>query len=330
MTEITPRKQKATQIRDLLEKSKSQIAMALPKHITPERMMRIAMTAIQRTPSLMECEPMSLLAAIVEASQLGLEIGVLGQAYLVPFSNKKTGRREAQLIVGYRGLISLARRSGEIVALEAHVVHERDRFAFSYGTDGRLEHEPCLDGDPGPVRAAYAYARLKDCGYTYDVLPLAELDKVRGTSKSANEGPWISWTEEMQRKTAVKRLCKYLPLSVEMARAIELDNNAEAGLPQDLGDEVLVLNEPEESKLAILTEKLKSESGTSKAGEPTPESRPAPPPPAEMEEMTENPAVRCSRHHDVDLTVTNNCWKCHAEGVEKAEERRRKPSRLQE
>lgn len=252
MSQLVPAKDKVNSVRNLLERCKSQIAMALPKHMTPDRMMRVAMTEIQKTPALLDCTPVSLVAAVIQASQLGLEIGVLGQAYLVPYKGSVT------LIPGYRGLVQLARRSGEIVSIEARIVHAKDFFSVEYGLEPQLKHKPWMptpdekvtkDG-PGPVLCAYACAKFKDGGYQFEVMSLRELDAIKTRSKASNNGPWVTDTEEMYRKTVTRRLCKWLPASIELARAIELDNNAEDGLPQDLSGVIEIQAEAEETEKA--------------------------------------------------------------------------------
>ncbi len=206
-------------------KLKDQIAAALPKHMTPERMIRVALTAWRKTSALQKCEPLSVISAIVQASQLGLEPdGVLGHAYLVPYGN------QCQLIPGYRGLIDLARRSGHVVSIQAHVVYERDKFDFAYGLDERLSHTPCMDGDRGRAVAVYAVAKLKDGGYALEVMSMADVEKIRKRSKAANNGPWVTDFDEMAKKTAVRRMVKYLPLSVELHKAVAIDERAEAGM----------------------------------------------------------------------------------------------------
>ena len=252
MSQLIPAKDKVNTVRNLLEKCKSQIAMALPKHMTPDRMMRVAMTEIQKTPALLDCSPVSLVAAVIQASQLGLEIGVLGQAYLVPFKGSVT------LIPGYRGLVQLARRSGEIVSIEARIVHAKDLFSVAYGLTPDLTHKPWMPTPdekvtkegPGPVLCAYACARFKDGGYQFEVMSLRELDAIKNRSKAVSSGPWVTDTEEMYRKTVTRRLCKWLPASIELARALELDNNAEEGLPQDLSSVIDIAPEGEETEKA--------------------------------------------------------------------------------
>lgn len=219
-------------LRTMLEKSKDQIQIALPRHMTAERMIRVAMTAVQKQPKLMECTPISVLGAIVEASQLGLEPdGILGQAYLVPYYNNKTKRTEAQLQPGYRGLIALARRSGEVSTLYAELVYESDQFKISKGDTPRLKHEPNYDAaNRGAIRGAYAVVIYKDGGKDFEYMPLSELDKIKNQSKAKEFGPWQTHPEEMYRKCPIRRLAKRLPLSPEFQRAAVLDEYVDAGV----------------------------------------------------------------------------------------------------
>lgn len=229
-------------LRALLEKTKDQIAVALPRHLSPERMIRVALTAVQKTPKLMECDALSIVGAVVQASQLGLEPdGVLGQAYLVPFWNSKTGRNEAQLQIGYRGFISLARRSGDIQSLSAHVVYKEDHFEYSFGLNEKLDHVPAEMEERGDPTHAWALVRFKDGGYQFDVMTAAEIHKVRQTSKAKDNGPWVSHWSEMAKKTVIRRLAKLLPMSVEdsaLVKAAVLDEYADSGIAQNLAGEI--------------------------------------------------------------------------------------------
>lgn len=222
-------------------RTKAQIALALPKHMTADRLARIAVTELRKTPKLMQCDQMSFLGAIMQCAQLGLEPGgALGHAYLLPFDKRQkqgnqwvTVATEAQLIIGYRGMIDLARRSGQIVSLSARAVHENDAFSYAYGLEEKLEHVPNEDGNPGALTHVYAVARLKDGGVQFEVMSKAAVDKVRALSKSSDKGPWVDHYEEMAKKTAIRRLFKYLPVSIELQRAVNIDEKAEADIPQD-------------------------------------------------------------------------------------------------
>lgn len=216
-------------------KIKSQMALALPKHMTADRLARIATTEIRKVPALAKCNIESFMGAIMQCAQLGLEPGsALGHAYLLPFGNGKAsdGLANCQLIIGYRGMIDLARRSGQIVSIAARAVHEHDHFSYEYGLHEDLQHKPCEDGEPGKLTHVYAVARLKDGGVQFEVMSKLEVDKVKAQSKAANNGPWVSHYEEMAKKTVIRRLFKYLPVSIEMQQAVVLDERADAGLDQ--------------------------------------------------------------------------------------------------
>lgn len=216
-------------------KIKAQMALALPKHLTADRLARIALTEIRKVPALAKCNQESFLGAVMQCAQLGLEPGnALGHAYLLPFGNGKAsdGLANVQLIIGYRGMIDLARRSGQIVSLTARTVHQNDQFSYRYGLDEDVQHVPC-EGERGPMTHVYAVAKLKDGGVQFEVMSKADVDKVRATSKAGNNGPWVSHYDEMAKKTAIRRLFKYLPVSIELQTAVTLDERADAGLDQD-------------------------------------------------------------------------------------------------
>ena len=224
-------------ISDLLEKNREKILMALPKHLSVDRMLRLAIGAMRGNQKLAECSAESVVNTIIQSAQVGLEPdGVFGQAFMVPFKG------EAQLVVGYKGLIDLARRSGQVVSIQAHVVYENDGFEYAYGLDDKLEHRPAL-AQRGKEIAVYAAAKLKDGGHAFEVLSVEEINKVRDDSsayKYAKKNPkaprsiWETNWPEMARKTAVRRLVKYLPISVEMQRAVSVDERSEVGLPMEV------------------------------------------------------------------------------------------------
>lgn len=229
---------KPTTIHGFLESYKSEIARALPKHMTADRMARIALTEFRKTPALMKCDPATLFGAVIQCAQLGLEPGgALGHAYLIPFENRKRGTTDVQFIVGFRGMIDLARRSGQIVSLEAHAVYAGDDFDCEFGLNSKLHHVPDWDNpnrvSPDQMKFVYAVAKLKDGGTQFEVMSRAEVDSVRARSKSASNGPWVTDYVAMALKTVIRRMFKYLPVSVEMQRAVALDELAEADISQD-------------------------------------------------------------------------------------------------
>jgi recombination protein RecT len=212
----------AKSISALLQSQRKQIELALPKHVDPDRMLRIALTEIRKSRQLQEADPISLLAAIVQCSQLGLEPGSgLGHAYLIPY------KREVQLIMGYRGMIELARRSGKVDGIWAYPVFERDEFDCDLGSKPTLHHKPFLKGDAGPMVLVYAAALIN--GFTQFELKTAnDIDetKRRATERKSNS-PWFTDFIAMARKTPIRSLFKYLPASAEMAHAVEIDERAE-------------------------------------------------------------------------------------------------------
>lgn len=209
-----------------LAKQKSQIAAALPSHLTADRMLRIVMTEVRKTPKLKDCTPQSLIGAVIQASQLGLEPGsALGHCYLIPYG------KECQFIIGYRGMIDLARRSGQIISISANVVYKGDLFKFEFGLNEDLKHIPSqeVERNDDDIICAYMIAKLKDGGHQIEIMFKKELDKIRGRSKAAWNGPWVTDYPEMCKKTVVRRGFKYLPISIELADAIMRDDSAEDG-----------------------------------------------------------------------------------------------------
>jgi hypothetical protein len=146
---------------------------------------------------------------------------------MVPFRNK--GVMECTLMPMVQGLIRLARNSGELSTIEAHVVREKDEFVLEFGLEPKLKHIPYLKGDPGAMLFAYGVGVLKDGSKQSEVMTKAQIEHVRNKSKAKDQGPWVEDTEEMWRKTVAKRLCKYLPSSPELDRAIDEDDRAEIG-----------------------------------------------------------------------------------------------------
>ena len=268
--QVTPAQKAMHTLRDMLEKAKPSLATVLPHHLTPERMVKLALVAASKNPTLLQCDTKSVVQSVMASAQLGLDCsGTLGSAYLVPYRNKGGGYT-CQLIPGYRGLIDLARRSGQIASIEAHVVHERDEFEVAFGLSPVLTHRPTLKGDPGPVLLAYAVAQLRDGSKQVEVMTRGQLDGIRSRSK-ASSGPWQTDEEEMQRKTVVRRLCKYLPLSVELQQALVTEEAAESGNPViDVIAEIEEPGDPEpptESKTEKLARELKKR-GAEKFEEP--------------------------------------------------------------
>jgi recombination protein RecT len=227
-------------IKEELAKASKTLAVLLPKHVTIDRMVRIVTSSVSRTPALLDCTPQSIVLATAQACALGLEPGTaLGLGYLVPF------KKEAQFIPGYRGLAKLAVQSGEVQWIQSRVVYEKDTFSIDYGTEQKIVHAPFLaEEDAGKVIGAYAVAEMKNGAKLFEFMTIAQLEGIRRRSKSADDGPWKTDTEEMYRKTTVRRLCKSLPLSEErLERALHHQAVAEAGEAPDYGDVIEVLGD---------------------------------------------------------------------------------------
>lgn len=227
----------------MLEKFKGEIARALPKHINPDRMARIALTAFRMTPALAKCDPRSIFAAVIQSSQLGLEVGLMGEAHLVPFGD------QCQLIPGYTGLMKLARQSGLVQDIYAHEVRVNDKFTLKLGLERDLIHEPMTgpggfpasDEDRGEVVGFYAVAVFKDGSCTFVAMSRKEVERIRDNSRGyqaakrfKKESVWDSDFVAMGLKTAIRRLCKFLPKSPELATALALDAVSEQGKAQNL------------------------------------------------------------------------------------------------
>ncbi|WP_420885877.1 recombinase RecT [Candidatus Glomeribacter gigasporarum] len=234
----------------LLDLKKAAIQKLIPPHLNPERLLKVAQIAATTTPKLVECDIASLIGAIGQCAQMGLEPNtVLGHAYLVPFNTRRKnaagGERwvdSVQVIIGYKGLIDLARRSGQIVSIAAHEVCEHDTFECIYGLNETLTHIPSM-AERGEVIAFYAVAKLKDGGHAFEVMSRRQVEAIRDASqgwkqavryKKQDSHPWQTHFIEMGRKTVIRRLAKYLPLSVEFQTAAALDGLAEAGKDQHL------------------------------------------------------------------------------------------------
>lgn len=211
-------------LKQLLEQNAAELQKVLPKHLTLERLLKVALYCIEKVPKLQQCTIASLVACVKQLAELGLEPGgALGLAYLVPFDDKKTNTTICTVIIGYRGFIDLARRSGKLSQIEAHVIHEHDDFQVEFGLEPVLRHKPKLDGNEGKPKAVYCVARLVDGGKHVEVMPWEAVMRIKARSRSSQNGPWVTDEEEMARKTVVRRAAKYLPLSPELADALNAD-----------------------------------------------------------------------------------------------------------
>lgn len=226
---------KPTTMQGYIKQMEKEIAKALPSVITPERFTRIVLSALSTNPKLGMCTPQSFLGAMMTAAQLGLEPNTpLGQAYLIPFKNGKAGVLECQFQLGYKGLMDLAYRSGEVKIIQAHVVYANDEFEYSLGLEPVLKHRPAQK-DRGNPTHVYAMFRTKDDGYGFTVMSMEEVRAHAARySKSFGNGPWQTNFEEMAKKTVLKRVLKYAPLKSDFIRGISCDGTVKSELNEDM------------------------------------------------------------------------------------------------
>lgn len=234
-----------------LEGLQKQMSQAIPqtmqKYLTPERITRLFWQEARRNPTLTKCEPETVASSLMTACQLGIEIGVQGQGWLIPYMNRKKGVHEAQFIIGYKGLIALARRSGEVQSIETHIVYAKDKFDLQLGIDTKVEHIPFLDGERGPAKLVYGVARFRDGGgYHFEWMSLDEVQRIRMRSKAKDDGPWQTDFEQMVRKTLIRRMANYLPMSIEFANALAIDGAVADGKKAALDGEFVEIQEAEE------------------------------------------------------------------------------------
>lgn len=218
--ETTIAEKKPKTIFDIIQAGAKQFATALPKHINTDRFVRIAITTIRQNPKLAQCSQESLLGALMVSAQLGLEPGTLGQCYLIPYG------RECQFQIGYKGMIELLRRSGQLKDIYAYSVYENDDFEITYGLDRNLIHKPNLE-NKGNFLGCYCVAILKDGAKAFEYMTKEEIEThAKKFSKTFGNGPWKTDFEAMAHKTVVKKMLKWLPLSVEFLENIEKDDKS--------------------------------------------------------------------------------------------------------
>lgn len=227
-------------IRTLIKDMEGEIAKALPSVMTAERFTRITLSALRTTPKLAECTPMSFLGAMMTAAQLGVEPNTpLGQAYLIPYRNK--GMLECQFQLGYKGLIDLAYRSGDIKTIQAHAVYENDTFSYELGLEPRLQHIPAPHNRGNPI-CFYAVFHTKDGGFGFEVMSIEDIRQyAQRYSKCYLNGPWQTNFEEMAKKTVLKQALKYAPLRTDFVRTIASDETIKKTISENMDEEPDIL-----------------------------------------------------------------------------------------
>ena len=228
---------KSMSIADIIKAMEPEIRRALPSVITPERFTRMALSALNTTPKLGECNQMSFLGALMNAAQLGLEPNTsLGQAYLIPYKNK--GRLDCQFQIGYKGLLDLVYRNPDIQTVQAQCVYENDLFEYELGLEPKLVHKPATS-DRGELILAYALWKSKNGGFGFEVMSKKDIDahaKKFSQSYGSNYSPWKTNYEEMAKKTVIKKCLKYAPLKTDFANALTNDETIKSEISIDMSE----------------------------------------------------------------------------------------------
>lgn len=228
---------KSMSIADLIKAMQPEIRKALPEVITAERFTRMALSALNTTPKLNECTPMSFLSALMNAAQLGLEPNTpLGQAYLIPYKNK--GVLECQFQIGYKGLIDLSYRNPMVQTIQAQAVYENDDFEYELGLESRLVHRPVLK-ERGEIILFYGLFKLTNGGYGFEVMSKEEIDayaKEYSKAFDSSFSPWKSNYNSMAKKTVIKQALKYAPLKADFKKALAADGTIKTELAPDMGE----------------------------------------------------------------------------------------------
>ena len=224
------RSKPAATIVDLIRKSTKELGDALPQHMRPERIVRIAMTTLRLNPKLYECSPASFLGALFQSAQLGLEPNVEGQAYIIPYKGV------AQFQIGYKGYVELFFRHQSALSLDMQEVYENDNFDYEYGTNSFLKHKPALT-KRGVVIAYYAVAKLKEGASVFKVMSKEDAIKHgKKHSKSFNSGssPWSTDVDAMCKKTVLIQIMKLIPKSIEIQQAMVMDETVKTKFDVDM------------------------------------------------------------------------------------------------
>lgn len=220
---------------DMVKAMMPEIRKALPSVITPERFTRIALSALNNTPALQQCSPMSFIASLLNSAQLGLEPNTpLGQAYLIPYKNK--GQMECQFQIGYKGLIDLAYRNGQMQTIQAQAVYENDLFEYEYGLEPKLVHKPAYS-DRGEITYFYGLFKTVNGGFGFSVMSKADMDNYARTYSKAfasDYSPWKTNYEEMAKKTVIKQALRYAPIKTDFQRALSTDESIKLSFSEDM------------------------------------------------------------------------------------------------
>ena len=239
---IAKRQDPAQGLTSMLAGYKEQIKACLPKHITPERMIRVITTCIRKNPKLVECSPESFLGGVFAAAELGLEPGnALGFAYLLPFQNK--GKMECEFQIGYKGYLELLYRSGRVASVEPYIVRRKDKYELVRGIESKFTHEPNLEADPddadNPVVFYGVLIKYKDGGHSFHFMTPKQIRahaKKYSKSYKSTYSPWANEFDSMALKTVLKQMMKFQRLSIEQQKAAAMDTSSPKISTKDIGN----------------------------------------------------------------------------------------------
>lgn len=233
--QLTTQPSPAKQLQQVLHRSWDRIAAVMPREMNEQRLYQMFVSAINREPKLAECTVESVLSCFMRCTSLGLEpsnVDGLGKAYILPYGNKnyRTGQKEATLIIGYKGMLTLARRSGDLQSIHAQAVYEGDEFEYwedEHGQHFKFRANRNAEHDPAKLTDVYVNAQLTNGGFVFEHMTRAEVDAImrRSPSASAKATPWKTDYEAMALKTVIRRSFRYLPVSTEAQHAVTADES---------------------------------------------------------------------------------------------------------
>ena len=255
---------KPATLEDWLKKMRPELAKALPEHVKPERLLRIAMTALRVTPKLRTCDPMSFIAAVMTSAQLGLEPNTpLGESYLIPYFVK--GKPWVQFQIGYKGIITLCQNTGQYRSIYAHEVYKNDKFSYCLGLHKELVHIPADEPEGEPIYY-YAVYHLLNGGFDFAVWSRKRVERHRDEySKSADfdSSSWKTAFDSMALKTVLKSALKYAPKSIELARQLSSDETVKTQIAPDMSEVPAEETDITDEVIDKVTGEVKEEPGSS-------------------------------------------------------------------
>jgi len=241
-------------MKNTLQKMGPEFKAALPPQISPDKFIRTTLTAIALNPELLQADRKSLLGSAMKAAQDGLLLDGR-EAAPVLFRTKEGTKVQYMPMVG--GILKKLRNSGELASISANVVYDKDQFEYELGDEERIIHKPFLGEDRGNPIACYAISKTKDGAVYREVMSVADVEKVRSSSRAANNGPWTQWWDEMARKTVIRRIAKRLPSSADLDQVLASDNEV-VGFVQVENKEPINITPAPEEQVAPLSRLKKS------------------------------------------------------------------------